>query len=73
MNRKQFEEEYEEEYHQDMLDYQLEQREQESELFSIYTGKPMKKINSHKLHFKNRRNHHRFAKKHPIFSPKLPF
>ena len=73
MNRKLLEEEYEEEYNQDMLDCQQEQREQESELFNLYTGKPVKHIFSHKLHFKNRRNHHRFVKKHPIFNSKLPF
>jgi len=73
MNRKIFEEQLEEEYHQDVLDYQQEQKEQESELFNIYTGKPIKNINLHKLHFKNRRNHYRFAKKHPVFNQKLPF
>ena len=73
MNRKIFEEHLEEEYHQDMLDYQQEQKEQESELFNIYTGKPIKNINSHKLHFKNRRNHHRFAKRNTAYGVKLPF
>lgn len=73
MSRRLYEEQQEEDYIQDMIDFQESQMDKEREIFNTYTGRPLKHIFSHKLHFKNRRNHHRFAKKHPIFNTKLPF
>ena len=70
MRRNFLQEEAEEQYRQDIIDLEADK---EKEVFNVYIGKPLKNIYSHKLHFKNRRNHHRFAKRNTAYGVKLPF